>query len=68
MSSDDHGHTPAAWTAVTIMVAGFAVGGAATVAALPWLVVVSLGIVLLGPVVGKVMATMGLGAAPGYHD
>ncbi|MGH8870271.1 MAG: HGxxPAAW family protein [Actinomycetes bacterium] len=68
MSSDNHGQTPAAWTAVSIIIAGCTIGGVATVLAMPWLVFVGLGVALIGPIVGKIMATMGLGATPGFHD
>jgi len=57
----EHGHTPAAWTAVTIVLIGFVVGGVALVVAQPWLAFVGAGIVVLGGVVGKIMQMMGLG-------
>jgi hypothetical protein len=60
---EDHGHTPAAWTAVTIMFLGSCVAGAAVIAIQPWLFWVGLGVVVVGAVVGKVMQMMGLGAA-----
>lgn len=64
---DDHGQTPAAWTAVTIVIVAFLVGGIATVLAMPWVVAASLVLAVLGGVVGKAMAMMGMGA-PGYRD
>ena len=57
----EHGHTPAAWTAVTIVLIGFVVGGLALILALPWLAFVGVGIIVLGGLVGKVMQMMGLG-------
>jgi hypothetical protein len=57
----EHGHTPAAWTAVTIVLIGFVVGGVALMVAQPWLAFVGIGIVVLGGVVGKIMQMMGLG-------
>lgn len=58
---DNHGQTPAAWTAVTIMMVGFLVGCIAVVQ-LNWVLLgVGLVIVLLGAVVGKVMQMMGMG-------
>jgi hypothetical protein len=57
----EHGHTPAAWTAVTIVLIGFVVGGVALVVAQPWLAFVGIGIVVLGGIVGKIMQMMGLG-------
>ena len=57
-----HGNTPAAWTAVTIILIGFVVGGVGLVIG-NW-VVFWIGVILcpLGLVVGKVMQRMGLGA------
>lgn len=62
--TDNHGHTPAAWTGVIIAIIGFGVGGAFTVLAEPWGVVGGLAIVLIGGVVGMVMRSMGLGQKP----
>lgn len=59
--SDNHGSTPAAWTAVVIATLGFLVGGIAIVMAEPWLFWVGLGIIVLSGVVGWVMRAMGLG-------
>jgi hypothetical protein len=57
----EHGHTPAAWTAVTIVLIGFVVGGLALILAQPWLAFVGIGIIVLGGLVGKIMQMMGLG-------
>jgi hypothetical protein len=57
-----HGNTPAAWTGVTVILIGFVVGGIGLVIdswTVFWIGVV-LGVV--GPVVGKVMQKLGLGA------
>ena len=59
---DDHGSTPAAWTAVTIIMIAFLVGGIGVVAALPWLFWVGIALIVVGIVVGKVMQMMGMGA------
>jgi uncharacterized membrane protein len=59
---DNHGSTPAAWTAVTIIMVAFLVGGIGVVLALPWLFWVGVGLVVVGLVVGKVMQMMGMGA------
>lgn len=64
---EDHGHTPAAWTAVTIMFLGSCVSGAAVIIALPWLFFVGLGVIVIGAIVGKVMQMMGLGAKTAQH-
>ena len=58
---DNHGQTPAAWTAVTIMMVGFVVGSIAVVQ-LNWaLLIVATVIIVAGAVVGKVMQMMGMG-------
>ncbi len=58
---DNHGQTPAAWTAVTIMMVGFVVGSIAVIQ-LNWvLLAVGFVIIVAGAVVGKVMAMMGMG-------
>ena len=59
---DNHGSTPAAWTAVTIIMVAFLVGGIGVVVAQPWLFGVGAALVVLGLVVGKVMQMMGLRA------
>lgn len=59
---EGHGNTPAAWTAVLLCIAGFLAGGAGLVASAPALAVVGGALALISPLVGKVMAAMGLGA------
>lgn len=59
--SDNHGSTPAAWTAVIIVTLGFLVGGFAVVWAKPWLFWTSVGIVFFGGLVGWIMRAMGFG-------
>ncbi|NUP54078.1 MAG: hypothetical protein HOW97_43200 [Catenulispora sp.] len=61
-SHDDHGSTPAAWTAVLLCIAGFLLGGAGLVAAVPALAIVGGAVALISPLVGKILAAMGLGA------
>ncbi|MFF2526298.1 HGxxPAAW family protein [Streptomyces liangshanensis] len=61
MAGSSHGHTPAAWTGVTIAFIGFCVGGVFTVTADPVGFWVGIGVVLLGGVVGLGMKLMGLG-------
>lgn len=56
-----HGHSPAAWTAVVVMLLGFAVGTIAFCLALPVLVWVSLGIVVVGLLLGVILAKAGYG-------
>ena len=59
---DDHGSTPAAWTAVTIIMLAFVVGGIAFLVAQPWLFWVACALAVVGVVAGKVMQMMGMGA------
>jgi UPF0716 family protein affecting phage T7 exclusion len=62
MAGSAHGHTPAAWTGVTISFIGFCVSGLFMVAASPlgfWLGMV---IVVAGGVVGYAMRAAGMGA------
>lgn len=56
-----HGHSPAAWTAVTIMLVAIAVGTVAFFFDMPWLVWTSAGFVLVGLLVGWIMAKAGYG-------
>ncbi|MFC5930191.1 hypothetical protein D6T64_05565 [Cryobacterium melibiosiphilum] len=58
-----HGHSPAAWTAVTIMLVAFTVGTTAFFFVVPWLVWVSFVVLLAGPVAGFAMAKAGYGVA-----
>ena len=65
---DNHGSTPAAWTAVTIITVAFLVGGIGVLMANPPVFWVGVGLVVVGLVVGKVMQMMGLGAKPVEHE
>ncbi|MBA2559283.1 MAG: hypothetical protein H0V07_05240 [Propionibacteriales bacterium] len=61
MAEHHHGSTPAAWTAVTIILLGFFVGAAGLIAD-AWLIFwVGVGLVVAACVVGKVMQAMGMG-------
>ncbi|MCM2576504.1 HGxxPAAW family protein [Streptomyces meridianus] len=61
MAGSSHGHTPAAWTGVTIAFIGFCISGAFTVMAEPLGVVGGLVVAALGGVVGLAMGAAGLG-------
>lgn len=64
MSDHDHDHegnSPAAWTAVVIMLIAFAIGVYAFWLALPWLVAAAAGLLVVGLLVGWVMARAGYG-------
>lgn len=58
---DDHGSTPAAWTVVVFTVVAFTVGTLGVMMA-NWMVFwVGVAILVLGAIVGKIMAKAGLG-------
>ena len=56
-----HGHSPAAWTAITIMLIGFAVGTIAFWFDTAWLVWASAGLVVVGALVGWILKKAGYG-------
>jgi hypothetical protein len=62
--SAHHGNTPAAWTAVFIILVGFTVGGIGLVVSSMPVFWVGVALVPIGGIVGKVMQRMGLGAEP----
>jgi hypothetical protein len=67
-----HGHSPAAWTAVTIMLIAFVIGTVAFFFELEWLVWASAGLLLVGVIVGWLLARVGYGVggdkvAPKVH-
>ena len=62
-SDPGHGHSIAAWTAVTIMLIAFTIGTVAFFFDLAWLVWASFGLLLVGALVGWIMARSGYGAS-----
>ena len=63
-----HGHSPAAWTAVIVMITTLSVGTVAFYFAMWWLVVVSAIATLLGWGLGFLLSAMGGGAnGPKYQ-
>lgn len=62
-----HGNTPAAWTAVMIILAGFVVGGIGLVIDSWPMFWVGVALAPIGLIVGVVMSKMGMGAEPA-HD
>lgn len=62
--SAHHGNTPAAWTAVTIMLAGFVIGGIGLVVDTWVMFWVGVALLPIALIVGKVMSMMGMGAEP----
>jgi len=64
MSTDTdpgHGNSPAAWTAVVIMLVAFVIGTFAFWFVVPWLVFASAGLVVVGLMVGLVLRKLGYG-------
>ena len=60
-SDPGHGNSPAAWTAVIIMLIAFAIGTLAFWFDIPWLVVASAGLVVVGAIVGWILSKAGYG-------
>lgn len=56
-----HGHSPAAWTAVIIMLAAIAIGTVAFFFEVSWLVWASVGLIVVGLIVGWALARAGYG-------
>ncbi len=55
------GHSPAAWTAVVVMLLGIAVGTLALFINVNWLVFTGVGIIVIGLILGWVLAKAGFG-------
>jgi multisubunit Na+/H+ antiporter MnhG subunit len=67
-SDPGHGHSPAAWTAVIIMIIGVTLGTVFFWFLLPVGVIVSAVIVVIGPIVGGIMGKAGYGVnGPKYQ-
>lgn len=61
----NHGHTPAAWVTVTLVLVGAVVAAVAVLAALPWLFWVGIGVIAVAVAVGLVLKMLGLGQPGG---
>lgn len=62
MSAGAHGSTPAAWTAVCVILVAFLVGAIGLVVG-SWVTFwIGVALVVVGGAVGRVMSAMGLGA------
>lgn len=60
---DNHGQTPAAWTAVIMIMVAFVIGTLAVILGnWPLFWVGGVGLAVAGVIAGKVMSMMGLGA------
>ncbi|HLS92459.1 MAG TPA: DUF6704 family protein [Microbacterium sp.] len=63
-----HGHSPAAWTAVLIMLVALAVGTVALFFSQLWLIVAAAVLFVLGPIVGFILSKAGFGVnGPKYQ-
>ncbi|UYN84226.1 MAG: hypothetical protein KIT89_03195 [Microcella sp.] len=63
-----HGHSPAAWTAVVIMLVAVTVGTVAFFFEIAWLVWASAAAMLVGWIIGGIMAKAGYGVrGPKYR-
>lgn len=60
-SDPGHGNSPAAWTAVIIMLVAFAIGTLAFWFDVAWLVFASAGLLVVGALVGLVLSKLGYG-------
>ena len=56
-----HGNSPAAWTAVIIMLVAVTIGTLAFWFDIAWLVWASVGLLVVGAIVGAVLARLGYG-------
>ncbi|GHD39934.1 hypothetical protein D9V29_05065 [Mycetocola manganoxydans] len=67
-----HGHSPAAWTAVTVMLIAFLIGTIAFWLDWAWLVWAAAGLLVVGALLGWILAKVGYGvngpkSAPKEH-
>ena len=63
-----HGHSPAAWTAVVIMLLGFTVGTTAFFLEVPVVVWVGVALIVVGAIAGWALSKAGYGAkGPKYQ-
>jgi hypothetical protein len=61
--SDNHGNTPAAWTAVVVALLGFVVGGIGLMIGSMTVFWVGVALAPVAVIIGAVMAKMGYGAS-----
>lgn len=67
-SDPGHGNSPAAWTAVTVMIAALTIGTVAFFFQVWWLVIASAVLMVLGWGLGFVLSAMGWGVrGPKYQ-
>ena len=64
-----HGNTPAAWTAVTVALLGFIVGGIGLMVGNMTLFWIGVALAPIALIVGKIMSMIGYGAPQeGHHE
>ena len=63
ISDPGHGHSPAAWIAVIMMILGFTIGAFGFWFVSTWMNVLAVVLVALGPLVGWILAKLGWGVA-----
>lgn len=63
ISDPGHGHSPAAWVAVIVMVIGFVLGAFGFWFVSMWLIWAAVVLVVIGPLLGWVLAKLGYGVA-----
>ncbi len=56
-----HGNSPAAWTAVVVMLVAVTIGTLAFWLDIPWLVYASVGLLIVGALAGLVLGRLGFG-------
>lgn len=56
-----HGHSPAAWTAVVVMLLGFVIGTVAFCFEQPVFVYVGFGVIVVGLILGWILSRAGYG-------
>ncbi|MCY7325482.1 MAG: hypothetical protein LH605_05045 [Microbacteriaceae bacterium] len=66
-SDPGHGNSPAAWTAVIIMLVAFTIGTVAFFFSIAWVVWASAGLAVAGLIVGIVLAQLGYGVGGSRH-
>lgn len=66
--ADSHGSTPAAWTAVGIVLLAFVVGGIALISPIKWwLFWIAVALLVVAALAAKVMTAMGIGESETAH-
>lgn len=63
-----HGSTPAAWTAVSIVMIAFLIGGVGVVLRQPWMFWLGAALCVVGALVGYLMSLMGYGQPREEHS